>query len=92
MMSETTPVLRKQLELWHLVIGLGMAVLGGMGTAGYTYGAFRKEVDHLAEEIQGYRASTERVSSTLQDIKERMVRIETKLDDRDRRDSRPDNR
>lgn len=57
-----------------------VTVLTMLGTGLVTWGMFRKQTEKNEEEIKLLRTSLTNISTTLTDVRERIARIEGKLD------------
>lgn len=72
--------MKRQLTLAHLVIGLMTVIVGGAATAGAAWSTVQSK---LAEGERRQEKIEAAVMLAIPEIRERLVRIETKLDSRE---------
>lgn len=70
--------LQKQLQLWHLVLGLCVVVGGMLISAGATFEKVQGRLERLEERSSQF----EEIQKTLLDIRERLARIEERVRER----------
>ena len=74
--------MQKQLTLVQILAGWVITVIGGAISLGVMYGGIRKDIDHASDQANDVKQALIELKQTAQELRERMVRIETKLDDR----------